>query len=127
MTREQLLERVLGGWFAIDGEFRGGRADLSDQTYTDTSMLPADEMVQLLTVPGGYPSHGMSHIPSHDLGPAGHNGSQAVTVPKIANGSQPLMNTGDCHVPSFAVTPGQKTGMVRDAGFNRSSRSGPGL
>ena len=90
---------------------------LSDQTYTDTSLLPADETVQLLTVPGGTPSHDLSHIASHDLVPAGQNGSWAVTVPKLANDAKTRMNTRDCHNLAFAVTPGQKNGLVRDTGF----------
>ncbi len=90
---------------------------LSDQTYTDTSLLPADETVQLLTVPGGTPSHDLSHIASHDLVPAGQNGSQAVTVPKLPNGAETRMNTMDCHNLAFAVTPSQKLEMVRDTGF----------
>ena len=90
---------------------------LSDQTYTDTSLLPADETVQLLTVPGGTPSHDLSHIASHDLVPAGQNGSQGVTMQRMPNGAETRMNTRDCHNLAFAVTPGQKMGMVRDAGF----------
>lgn len=94
---------------------------LSDQTYTDTSLLPADETVQLLKVPGGIPSHDLSHIASHDLVPAGQNGSQAVTMPKMPNGAQTRMNTRDCHSMALAVTPGQKMRMVRDTGFEPAS------
>jgi len=90
---------------------------LSDQTYTDTSLLPADETVQMLTVPSGHPSHDLSHIASHDLVPASQNGSQAVTITKMPNGAETRMNTRDCHKLALAVTPGQKMGMVRDAGF----------
>jgi len=90
---------------------------LSDQTYTDTSLLPADETVQLLTVPGGTPSHDLSHIASHDLVPAGQNGSHAVTTPRMPNGAETLMNTRDCHDLALSVTPGQKIQMVRDTGF----------
>jgi integrase len=90
---------------------------LSDQTYTDTSLLPADETVQMLTVPSGNPSHDLSHIASHDLVPAGQNGSQAVTVPNMANGAETRMNTRVCHNLALTVTPGQKMGMVRDTGF----------
>jgi len=90
---------------------------LSDQTYTDTSRLPADETVQLLTVPGNASVTNPSHIASQELVPGGQNGSQAVTAPKLANASQTLMKTGVCHNLAFAVTPGQKMGMVRDTGF----------
>ena len=70
---------------------------LSDQTYTDTSLLPADETVQLLTVPGMSPSQNLSHIASQELVPAGQNGPQAVTAAEMLNGSHPLMNTGVYH------------------------------
>ena len=90
---------------------------LSDQTYTDTSRLPADETVQLLTVPGNAPVTNPSHIASHELVPEGQNGSHAVTTPKMPNGAETLMDTGFCHDLALRVTPSHTMQMVRDAGF----------
>jgi integrase len=90
---------------------------LSDHLYTDTSLLPADETVQMLTLPGKKPSQGTSHIPSHDLVPAGQNGSHSVTAENMPNGSQTLMNTGNCHVLACPVTPGPNPKKVGATGF----------
>jgi integrase len=95
---------------------------LSDHLYTDTSLLPADETVQMLTLPGRKPSQSASHIPSHDLVPAGQNGSHAVTAANMSNGAQPLMNTGDCHVLACPVTPGQNPEKVGATGFEPARR-----
>jgi hypothetical protein len=90
---------------------------LSDHIYTDTSLLPADETVRLLTLPGGQSPDGTSHIPSHGLVPAGQNGSHAVTAPKVPDTAQTLMNTGDCHILAFPVMPSQKSEKVGATGF----------
>ncbi len=90
---------------------------LSDHLYTDTSRLPADETVRLLTLPGGKPSYCPSQIPSQSLVPAGQNRSQAVTVSNALDATQPLMNTGDCHILTFPVTPCQKLEKVGATGF----------
>ena len=38
MTRAQLLDKVLVGWFAIVGEFRGSRADIMGHVSRKTGM-----------------------------------------------------------------------------------------
>jgi hypothetical protein len=43
--------------------------------------------------------------------------SEARTVPKAADAAQPLMNTGDCRVLAFPVTPGQKPEKIGATGF----------
>ena len=90
---------------------------LSDHIYTDTSLLPADETVRLLTLPGGQAPDATSQIPSQSLVPAGPNGSHPVTAPKVPDTTQPLMNTGDCHILTFPVTPCPKSEKVGATGF----------
>jgi hypothetical protein len=90
---------------------------LSDHIYTDTSLLPADETVRLLNLPGGQRSNGTSQIASHGLVQAGQNGSPAVTVSNVPDAAQPLMNKGDCHVLAFPVTPCQSPEKVGATGF----------
>jgi len=86
---------------------------LSDHVYTDTSLLPANETVQRLTVPRKAPSH----IASHELVPQGQNGSHVVTVAKMVECPAMPMNTGFGHGQTFPVTPGHILEMVRDTGF----------
>ncbi len=92
---------------------------LSDHVYTDTSLLPANETVQRLTVPRKFPSH----IASHDLVPAGQNGSHVVTAAKMVECPGMPMNTGFRHDQTFPVTPGRNGGMVRDTGFEYAIRT----
>ena len=86
---------------------------LSDHIYTDTSLLPASEAVQKLTVP----SKKLSQIPSHDLVPAGQTGSHAVTTTNPVE--CPAMPINAClgHDQTSPVTTGHNGGMVRATGF----------
>jgi integrase len=86
---------------------------LSDYLYTDTSMLPANESVQKLFVPGTK----LSQIPSQNLVPA----CQALSQPFTPNGSNGndncLIGSSFGHGEALPVTTSHNCENMRDAGF----------
>jgi hypothetical protein len=86
---------------------------LSDYLYTDTSMLPANESVQKLFVPGA----NLSQIPSQELVPTGQTLSQPVVLNGIKANRKPLLSSSLRHVEASPVTSGHDCENMRDAGF----------
>ena len=86
---------------------------LSDHIYTDTELLPANETVQKLTVPG----RKMSQILSQNLVPAGHSVARGVTATTGADCSGSRMDACFQHGGARAVTASHEEGKMRDTGF----------
>jgi integrase len=86
---------------------------LSDYLYTDTSMLPANESVRKLFVPGAK----LSQIPSQNLVPAGQTLSQSVAMNGANGSSNSLITSSFAHGQALLVTTSHNCENMRDAGF----------